>query len=335
LGGEVRAAQKRPRTGNRDFTSAPLQVLNGFSAKANDSQQSLTAEMLRGLFPAIDVRSFNPAECRRVVLFHKDGEKDTVHFRHFSVGKRSIGMQRGVSRLLKTSRIPRLGNREDIADFVMGGGGGASESEMEDAEEIPNLDGHRGKTGVRLTEIGPRVEMLLVKVEAEVCCGTVLYHRYQTKTATEQEVLEQKARLRKKLKERNDYLVNKAEGSKATRKKREEQKKERAAKAADAEADYNAENPGDSDDNAVPTKKTRYHPFGWGKKAKSGEQETSATVEINPRSKTGNRGGAKRREERQQAKASQKGRGKGSQGKGSIAAKVKARFQKSAKQPKR
>merc|ERR1719401_840385 len=102
---DVRSSQKRPRGGSRDYTVAPLQVLNGFSAgsggKDVSSERQLTSEMLRGIFPPIDVPSFNQAECRRSALFHYDVEEDAVHFRHFSVVRRPVGLQKGVSRLLR------------------------------------------------------------------------------------------------------------------------------------------------------------------------------------------------------------------------------------------
>ena len=51
---------------------------------------------------------------------------------------------------------------QDVADFVLSGGVGASESENEADMEAPNLGGGGGKVGVRLTEVGPRAELSLI-----------------------------------------------------------------------------------------------------------------------------------------------------------------------------
>merc|ERR1719215_1603947 len=104
-----------------------------------------------------------------------------------------VGLQRGVSKLLRKSRIPKLSRIEDVADFVLGGGVGASESEAED-EPMEAPVGGGGKVGVRLTEVGPRVDMQLVKAEDGICTGAVLYHRYQTRTPSQIEVLEANAK---------------------------------------------------------------------------------------------------------------------------------------------
>ncbi|CAK0825295.1 unnamed protein product [Prorocentrum cordatum] len=57
------AAQKRPRAGQRDLTVAPLQVMSGFGGGGKQEDQAshriLQAEMLRGVFPPVDVSSFS------------------------------------------------------------------------------------------------------------------------------------------------------------------------------------------------------------------------------------------------------------------------------------
>lgn len=45
---------------------------------------------------------------------------------------------------------------------------------------------------VRLVELGPRMELRLVKVEAGMCDGEVLYHRYQKRTEAEIKAQEKK-----------------------------------------------------------------------------------------------------------------------------------------------
>jgi len=326
LSRDVRSSQKKPRSGTRDYTTAPLQVLNGFSV-GGASEQQLSAEMLRGLFPSIDVRKFNSQDCRRVALFHKDsGEADSIHFRHYTVSKKTMGLQRGISRFLKNTKPPKLGHRDDIADYVTGGGG-ATESEAEDAEEVPVVGG--GKVGVRLTELGPRLELQLIKAEAELLTGQVLYHRYTTKTPTQQDILDEKARLRKKLKARNDRVSDRLQKTKAERKKRDSRKRERDKEAAD-NAEFVAEGGEheeikEGDDAKGAERKRKFHPL-YGKKRKgSGD----GTVEIDSAPSKKNRRGGQRQGQGDDRRESAKGGGKG--GKKGGASRVLDRFRSSAK----
>merc|ERR1719291_1071095 len=107
-------------------------------------------------------------------------------------------------------------------------GGDASESEAEDGEEAPSSGG--GRMAVRLTESGPRMSLLLVKAEEGVCSGGVLYHRYQTKTPSQRQLLEQKAKAKKKLLERAKKVEAEAQGAKKAKLAKEKRKQELAVR---------------------------------------------------------------------------------------------------------
>lgn len=287
LAREVRASQKRPRGSTRDYTTAPLQVLNGFGGPTDAPEgagggkalkapeRQLLAEMLRGFFPAIDVPSFQQSDCRRAALFHYERESDTVTFRHFVVGRRQVGLERGVARLMKINRLPSMGRKSDISDYVLGGGGGASESEIEEGAEIPTTGA--GKVAVKLSESGPRMKLVLVKAEEGVCTGGVMYHRFMTKTPSQQAVLQERARQRQKLKERNQRLDQKAKDS------QKKQKKRRKITNDDVGSDEEplVPNPGESDSDAdgVAAKGQkqgkRFHPFAFKAKGKKSENDGS------------------------------------------------------------
>mmetsp|Transcript_127862 Transcript_127862/g.368235 ORF Transcript_127862/g.368235 Transcript_127862/m.368235 type:complete len:460 (-) Transcript_127862:30-1409(-) len=326
LGSDIRAAQKRPRLGARDFTVAPLQVLNGFGGGVapkveRPAPKPLVSEMLRGLFPAVDVPNFNQAECRRTALFHHDPATDHVYFRHYTVTKKQFGLDRGVSKLLRTARLPKLGHREDIADFVLGGGGAASDSEVEATHEAPGANG--GKVGVRLTELGPRMKLLLVKAEEGVCNGGVLYHRFMTKTPSQQQVLEQKARQRKKLQERNAKLekaAGLAKENRAKRKKQAEKAAEVAERANAAVADEGIASSSDDGADGGKTRKTRGAGGGVGDKKDSKRfnplyNKKARTVEFGDTGPSEGRGKGALQKQSRGGKGAQKGGGRAS-GKG-------------------
>jgi len=233
---DVRASQrKQPVLDHTSFEMAPIQIINGFSQQsklANANAKQLSAEMLRGVLPPVDVPNFNQSNVRRAALFNYDPEEDTILFRHFSIMKKGIGLQRGVAKLMRTHRTLRLGNRQDIADFVLSGGQGATETEIEDKpEEAPSATG--GKIGVRLHEIGPRLTLQLIKAEEGVCTGTVMYHRFNTKPPTKKDLEEAVATQRRKFKQRNtklEQMVAKRDKeiakAKERRKKKEQEERE-------------------------------------------------------------------------------------------------------------
>lgn len=57
------------------------------------------------------------------------------------------------------------------------------------------------QSAVRLTEIGPRMTLELVKIEEGLCDGEVLYHSHVSKTAEQVEELRKRTIDKKRLKE--------------------------------------------------------------------------------------------------------------------------------------
>jgi ribosome biogenesis protein SSF1/2 len=128
--------------------------------------------------------------------------------RHYAIRNKPLGVSRSVRKVVSSgsSAIPNLRNVVDIAHYVTGesgaaaNGGDASDSEGEDdlGNELPSelfddtssvgsRGGPRGKarSAVKLTEIGPRMSMRLIKVERGVCSGDVMFHAFEKRSATE------------------------------------------------------------------------------------------------------------------------------------------------------
>jgi ribosome biogenesis protein SSF1/2 len=99
---------------------------------------------------------------------------------------------------------------QDVSEFFDKRVGDASDSEGSDDESRRvhltqdfNRVAHADSTSkIILNEIGPRMELELVKVEEGMCDGRVLYHAYVKKTAEEVKTLEQKKVEREKLRKR-------------------------------------------------------------------------------------------------------------------------------------
>lgn len=173
--------------------------------------------------------------------------------------------------------LPNLGKLEDVSQFLLDGDAdmgnytSASESEADtDAEvevlanttrKVLNRSKHQKemakaakdeksgsrlgveKRAVKLTELGPRMRMRLIKVEEGLCGGKIMWHDHVQKSAAEQKELEKKWEERRKEKE---------ERRRIQKENVERKKKERGAGKDDEEDsedddDEDGENGGDYD----------------------------------------------------------------------------------------
>lgn len=133
------------------------------------------------MFPAVDPSTVKLATCQRILLLKHDKEKDVMEFRHYSIKLQPVGVSRRIRKLMQNNQVPDLGEYKDVSDFVTKAGYG-SESEADDEaamvslpSDVDKLNRASRKSAVRLQEIGPRMTMRLVKVEAGLCSGDVLY----------------------------------------------------------------------------------------------------------------------------------------------------------------
>jgi len=202
---DITAILKRPKTLGEQFKYPPLVVLNNFDGEA--LEMKLMTTMFQNMFPAIKVHKVKLAQIKRCAMFNYDKENDTIDFRHFNIEAVPVGINKGIKRLLKP-QIPNLGTLNDISDLIEGGAY-LSESEGEEPEDskvqLPQRMSGRGnlksnQSSIKLTEMGPRLTLKLIKIEEGVSCGEVLFHKYIEKTETEKKKLRKKKDEAKKLK---------------------------------------------------------------------------------------------------------------------------------------
>ncbi|CAF1146860.1 unnamed protein product [Adineta steineri] len=200
---------KRPQTFPKQFEHAPLLVMNGFQ---DDSIQiKLIATMFQNMFPSINVTNVDLSTIKRCVLLSLDPVNGFIEFRHYNIKIAPSGISRAAKKLLQ-GKVPDLSRFNDISDFMYREGN-ASESEDEstgnpDENEVilsqqlrsrGNLKSNQ--SAIRLTEIGPRMTLELVKIEDGLCDGEVLYHTHISKTPEEIAELRKRTSDKKRLKE--------------------------------------------------------------------------------------------------------------------------------------
>ena len=183
MGRDVRSALKRQVTYDKQFLNAPLLIMNGFSGDSRELQ--LTSSMFQNMFPSINVAKVKLNTIKRCVLLNRDEETGDIEFRHYTIKVVPVGLSKGIKKIV-TGKIPNLARYEDMSEFLNSKGGQTSESEGEDDETsrvtLPQAVSSRGnlpqeQSAIRLIELGPRINMKLIKIEEGLFDGEVMYHR--------------------------------------------------------------------------------------------------------------------------------------------------------------
>ncbi|KAJ3321400.1 hypothetical protein HDV06_004385 [Boothiomyces sp. JEL0866] len=236
LAKDVLHLQKRPKSPGTEFLASPLVVLNGFGDKSS-KKVVLMATMLQNMFPSIKVSKMKLSEARRIILFNLNPETNLIEMRHYRITIKTLGLSKSVKTLI-TANVPDLHSYKDISDFIMRGAF-ASESDIEDGPEASVVlprQSESDKRAIRLFEIGPRLNLKLIKIQDGLCGGEVIHHEFVTKTKEEIKQLNLK-----KEKEKQEKNRRRAE--------QERNVKAKAAKLASKQKDSaNAEDGENADD---------------------------------------------------------------------------------------
>lgn len=169
---------------------------------------TLLMKTFQTLFPPLSPQTLSLSSARRVVLVSYNADRGTVDFRHYLITVKPYGVSKRVRRILEgaskssTAKGLDLGNEKDVADFLLrkkgepgpGGDDGyesaassASSVAGDDADAVSLADDYVGRNNkkgqrraVRLDEIGPRMELRLIKITEGLPGkeGEVIYHQF-------------------------------------------------------------------------------------------------------------------------------------------------------------
>ncbi|XP_038640509.1 suppressor of SWI4 1 homolog, partial [Scyliorhinus canicula] len=251
---DIVSSLKRHRMHEQQFNHHPLLVLNNFGGDGMHIKLMVT--MFQNMFPSINVYKVGLNAIKRCVLINYNRDTHMVDIRHYSIKVVPVGMSRGMKKLLQ-AKFPNMSRFEDISELLMKGAN-LSESEAEldgdhNITELPQVYAGRGnlptqQSAIRLTEIGPRMSLELVKIEEGMCDGEVIYHSFVQKTEEEiQEALHQREK-RQKLKEdrrkRQESNIRRKQEERELHKKNSLAGMKRKQVQDDAELDNEVEDPG-------------------------------------------------------------------------------------------
>ncbi|KAI0047965.1 Brix-domain-containing protein [Auriscalpium vulgare] len=206
----MHASRKAKSLGRVEYLSPPLLVLASFPPPSPTTPPHLNLVMkaFQTLFPPLAPHSLSLSSARRIVLVSYNAERGTIDWRHFRITVKPYGVSKRVRRVLDGAAgvVPDLSNEKDVADFVLRRKGeGASDGYESAASSASSVGGDDGdavsladdyvgrnnkkgqKRAVRLDEIGPRMELRLVKITEGVPGkeGAVIFHEFVKKSKTE------------------------------------------------------------------------------------------------------------------------------------------------------
>lgn len=262
---DVHKSMKRPKSGGKEYLTAPLLVMNNFSTQAKEGEEkehgkripkhleSLATTIFQSLFPPINPTNVSLGTIKRVMLLDRlpqdpvnDAAQYILNLRHYAIEARTAkSVPKPLRRLdaaeklthagqkRKRGGLPNLGNLDDVADYLLDpqaadGFTSGSDSEPEtDAEvevetstaqrvqrrqprkgddDAPRHDSRKAanvqKKGIKLHELGPRLQLRLTKVEEGSCGGKVMWHEYIHKTKEELKQMEKMHEQRRQEKDR-------------------------------------------------------------------------------------------------------------------------------------
>lgn len=181
------SAQKRPApVEGPAFAAPPVVVLNNFNLPGRSAAVELMEKAFQGMFPSLNVSTMKPSEIQRCVLFQYDPQNDTVEVRHYHITARGSGLTRTVKKLTEgrvPTKLQTLANVDEVLDRE--GAWSDTDGEGEEIQVAQPFRHHTDQFRIKLVEIGPRMSLRLIKVEAGFAGGEVLYHSHNVKSPRE------------------------------------------------------------------------------------------------------------------------------------------------------
>ncbi|KAI6129165.1 Brix domain-containing protein [Pisolithus croceorrhizus] len=255
---DVRKISRSAPSQGLEYLTAPLLVLASFPppSPTTPAHLPLLMKAFQSLFPPLSPKSMSLSGARRIVLIAYNAERGTIDFRHYIITVKPYGVSKRVRRVLEgtsqkssrsssTTRVLDLGNERDVADFLLRKRGergpeseagyesaasSASSAAGDDGDAVSLADDYVGrnnrrgqKKAVKLNEVGPRLELRLVKITEGVPGkdGEVLYHEFVKKSRAEAAALREshaeKKRLREKRKKEQEENVRRKKEKQADR----------------------------------------------------------------------------------------------------------------------
>ncbi|RZF36919.1 hypothetical protein LSTR_LSTR004607 [Laodelphax striatellus] len=211
LARDVLSLLKKQFVATKHFKHSPLVILNSFSGEG--AHIKLMASMFQNMFPAINLAKINLDTVCRSVLFNYNQETKMIDLRHYAIRVVPVGLSKGIKKIVQ-SKVPNLSKFNDVSEYITKAEL-LSDSEAEDDPKshvtLPQKLSSRGnmessQSAIRLSELGPRMSLQLIKIESGLMEGDVMFHELVTKTQEEIKIINKRKEEKRKLKEQRKRI---------------------------------------------------------------------------------------------------------------------------------
>lgn len=262
--------------------------------------EKVVVSMFQNIFPSLNPSKAQLNSIKRVFMINKDHQTNEISMRHYAINIGEVDISRNLKKLYESKghlnrSVPNLHKKQDIASLILDHDIGAytSESEVDDDAIIKvvekpdthiknviskNKDNHNDKVmlgtdvtpleeetrphkkAIKLTEVGPRLTLNLIKIEDGICSGKVLHHEYIKKTDSEIRALEKRYAEKMKMKEqrRKEQEANIAKKKAVKDAKKQRKLERRKQREVDSENGVISEAEIDSDYRSGSSDSNRY-----------------------------------------------------------------------------
>jgi len=292
---DVLSTINRPHADQHLYKDSPLCVMSGFTD--TQKQSKLIGTFIRNMFPTTNIPTLQLDSIRRVVIWSWNAETEEVDFRQYVISVTPEGCSKKVKKIIEAAsssnrNLPNMGRLENVEQFIeehqagltsgadSDGKSEAEEAKVELAQEVKKRGGNVANeiSKIRLTELGPRLSLKLIKIQEGINDGEVLYHAFEQRSADDvmklkQEKMEKQKQANLRRMEQAENVAKKAAKKAKQREKnieiqrqREEAKKRPATE--EKEQDDTTKSTGEtekvdqpehkSDDLPVPKKKSKF-----------------------------------------------------------------------------
>lgn len=279
---DVQRILKHPKSVGKEsfeFYNPPLLVMNGFLNKLDQAEphERLLITVFQNMFPPIQPQQTKVSGIKRVLMINKDPVTQEIELRHYAIDTKLVDTSRNIKKLIGshhnlTKHLPNMGKNEDISDLLLDPysvGGMTSDSEVEDDAivEVENEDARNinkkkeaakaqkeeeegsnvRKKAIKLTELGPRLNMTLMKIEEGLTGSSkTIYHSKVVKTKQQIKQLEKQNELKRKLKAERRAKQQENVAAKEAKKAEKKARKKANAEGEDAPQEDEDESMSDS-----------------------------------------------------------------------------------------
>eukprot|EP00792_Barthelona_sp_PAP020_P012387 TRINITY_DN7040_c0_g1_i1.p1 TRINITY_DN7040_c0_g1~~TRINITY_DN7040_c0_g1_i1.p1 ORF type:complete len:364 (+),score=111.10 TRINITY_DN7040_c0_g1_i1:34-1092(+) len=239
LSSDIINLQKRSVAGTANYQFPPVVVMSGFrkTSELIDSDiLTLLKTSLRNMFPSFDPEKKSIAQCKRVVLFKRNKETETIEFRHYSIKMKNAGISDSIRQLHERKNVSAH-DFTTIEDFINSKDSAGIDEEVLVNEDDAELERHSFPIGkgsqqmkVSVKELGPRLTLEPFKIEAGFLGGELLWSNdlekkddeTKVEEKEEQKEEEEEKEVRKEKKEKKEKVKHRnARYGNAKNKKRE------------------------------------------------------------------------------------------------------------------